>query len=57
MLVGLTNLVGSISSNGLPNTARITDSYGVRPVISLNNNIGYSDGNGSETTPYVIEEE
>ena len=47
------NRIVDASGNVEYNTAN--NSLGIRPVISLAPNIKYSDGNGSQTEPYVVE--
>ncbi len=48
------NAEGSI--NNLSNDNENYFSYGVRPVITLKEEISYVDGNGSKNSPYIIEE-
>ena len=49
------NVLGS-SNPGNLGDGRVSNSYGVRPAISLKSCIKYSTGDGSAGTPYTIEE-
>ena len=49
------NEVWYITSNGKIDKSDGTDIYGVKPVISLKNNIKFANGDGSLDNPYVID--
>ena len=44
-----------MNSNAIPTNSSVGGSFGVRPSISLNNNILIKSGSGTSTSPYVIE--
>lgn len=46
-----------IDENGISNTSNGSDILGVKPVITIKNNIKLISGNGSKDNPYIIEEE
>ena len=45
----------SVSSSGIATSARCDRSYGLRPMISLKNDVLYTRGDGTVNNPYVIE--
>ena len=53
----LDNTYGSSMSSTGVSKRTISQSYGLRPVISLAPGIEYSEGNGSQATPYIIDVE
>ena len=44
-----------MNSNAIPTNSSVGGSFGVRPSISLNNNILIKSGSGTSTSPYVLE--
>jgi hypothetical protein len=48
-------LVWRVYSDGRLNYDRVGDSYGVRPAVSLKPGTTYSSGDGSTSSPYVVE--
>ncbi|MBQ3511954.1 MAG: BspA family leucine-rich repeat surface protein [Bacilli bacterium] len=45
----------SLYSNGYLNSGNVSYSRGVRPSVSLKSDIGYVQGNGTKTNPYIVE--
>ena len=48
--------VGNVDASGSLFKSYTSQSYGIRPSISLKNSITFSGGDGSETNPWVVEE-
>lgn len=46
-----------IDENGVSNTSNGSDILGVKPVITIKNNIKLISGDGSKNNPYIIEEQ
>ena len=45
----------SISGTGVLSSNYTHNSIGIRPVVNLNSNVVYIDGDGTETNPFEIQ--
>ncbi len=45
-----------VSKDGEVKKTKVTHQYVIKPIITLSNEVNYSDGNGSIETPYIISE-